>query len=510
MREDWQEVELGKLFFTTSGGTPSRKNSGYYGGNIPWVKSGELDKGIIIDTEEKITEEALKKSSAKKFPPGTLLIALYGATIGKLSFLGVEAATNQAICGIFTNPNFSSDYLYNYLLYRRSKLISQGTGGSQPNISQTILKKLNIPVCSIIEQRAIVGKIEELFSDLDKGVADLKKAQDQLKVYRQAVLKKAFEGELTKEWRGQQTNLPTADELLEQIKEERQGQYEQELENWKQSIKSWEENGKEGKKPNKPKLLKDPDKIEDGEIESYNNLPDSWLWSRLANTVVDHSSDIVDGPFGSNLKSTEYQDEGNPILRIQNIKSNQFIDKNIKYVSDEKYNFLERHQFKPNDVIVTKLGDPLGLACRVPLDFKSGVIVADLIRIRPSSSYINYDWLTLLINSIVIQSQFRKITKGTTRPRMNLTIMRNIIIPLPSYEEQHQIVKEIESRLSVCDKVEESITESLEKAEALRQSILKMAFEGRLLSNEELEKCKTAPDYEPAAVLLEKIKSEKK
>ncbi len=176
----------------------------------------------------------------------------------------------------------------------------------------------------------------------------------------------------------------------------------------------------------------------------------------------------------------------------------------------EKYHFLKRHQFKPNDVIVTKLGDPLGLACRVPLDFTSGVIVADLIRIRPSSKHINYDWLTLLINSIVIQSQFRRITKGTTRPRMNLTIMRNTIVPLPAYKEQHQIVQEIESRLSVCDKVEESITESLEKAKALRQSILKKAFEGTLLSEEEIAACKAAKDYEPASDLLEKIKAEKK
>ena len=142
MREDWVEVELGDLFFTTSGGTPSRQNPNYYNGNIPWVKSGELDKGLILDTEEKISEEAVKNSSAKVFPKGTLLIALYGATIGKLAFLGVDAATNQAICGIYKKDNFESLYLYYFLLFRKSKLISQGTGGAQPNISQTILKKL--------------------------------------------------------------------------------------------------------------------------------------------------------------------------------------------------------------------------------------------------------------------------------------------------------------------------------------------------------------------------------
>src|SRR5690606_20534806 len=101
IKEDWIECTLGEVFKTTSGGTPSRRNANYYNGSIPWVKSGELDKGIINETEEKISKEALKNSSAKIFPKGTLLIALYGATIGKLSFLGIEASTNQAICGIF-------------------------------------------------------------------------------------------------------------------------------------------------------------------------------------------------------------------------------------------------------------------------------------------------------------------------------------------------------------------------------------------------------------------------
>ena len=193
MREDWTEIELGNICFTTSGGTPSRQNKSFYEGKIPWVKSGELDKGIILDSEEHITEEAIKKSSAKVFPKGTLLFALYGATIGKMATLGVEAATNQAICGIYENDILISKYLYHYLSNKKRKLIGQGIGGAQPNISQTILKKLIIPISPLPEQRAIVAKIEELFSDLDKGIADLKKAEYQLKVYRQAVLKKAFE-----------------------------------------------------------------------------------------------------------------------------------------------------------------------------------------------------------------------------------------------------------------------------------------------------------------------------
>jgi type I restriction enzyme, S subunit len=193
----WEWRKLGELCHTTSGGTPSRRESKFYEGNIPWVKSGELDKGVITDTEEKISEEAIKNSSAKLFPKGTLLIALYGATIGKLAFLGVDAATNQAICGIYKNEKIDSPFLYNYLLYRKQKLVNQGIGGAQPNISQSILRDLDIPLPPKHTQQAIVSKIEELFSELDKGIENLRLTQQQLKTYRQSVLKWAFEGRLT-------------------------------------------------------------------------------------------------------------------------------------------------------------------------------------------------------------------------------------------------------------------------------------------------------------------------
>ncbi len=198
-KPNWQIKTLGEVSVTTSGGTPSRGNKSYYNGTIPWVKSGELNKGIIYDTEEKITEEAIKNSSAKIFPKGTLLIALYGATIGKLAFLGVDAATNQAVCGIYQNEVIESKYLYNFLFHKKQDLVKQGIGGAQPNISQTILKKLEIPLPNLETQQAIVSKIEELFSELDKGIEDLKTAQLQLKTYRQSVLKYAFEGKLTNE-----------------------------------------------------------------------------------------------------------------------------------------------------------------------------------------------------------------------------------------------------------------------------------------------------------------------
>jgi type I restriction enzyme S subunit len=124
----WEWGKLGDVCDTTSGGTPSRKESKYYGGSIHWVKSGELEYNIIKDTEEKITEEAVRNSSAKVFPKGTLLIALYGATIGKLAFLGVAAATNQAICGIYENEDINSKFLFNYLFFQKHNLVRKSIG----------------------------------------------------------------------------------------------------------------------------------------------------------------------------------------------------------------------------------------------------------------------------------------------------------------------------------------------------------------------------------------------
>lgn len=192
---EWKTEALGDIVFMTSGGTPSKKHPEYYeNGTIPWVRSGELDNGAIRDTEIKITPAGLDSSSAKIFPKGTLLIALYGATIGKLAYLDIEACTNQAVCGIFENDKVSLKYLYYFLLFHRPNLVKQGIGGAQPNISQTILRKLMVSYpADKKEQLRIVTRIEELFSELDNGVETLQKTKQQLAVYRQAVLKQAFD-----------------------------------------------------------------------------------------------------------------------------------------------------------------------------------------------------------------------------------------------------------------------------------------------------------------------------
>ncbi len=424
----WIIEKLGDICFTTSGGTPSRKNADFYNGTIPWIKSGELDKGLINKAEEYITEKAVKNSSAKIFPKGTLLIALYGATIGKLGFLGIDAATNQAICGIYESEIIDLKYL-NYLLFnKRNKLVEQGAGGAQPNISQTILKNTDIPIPPLAEQHRIVAKIEELFSSLDKGIEALKTAQAQLKVYRQAVLKWAFEGKLTNK------------------------------------------NVKEGE------------------------LPEGWVNIELSKITV--KAEKVKPQEKNPNEEFIYLDIGG-------------IDNKLNKIVNHKVYQWKNAPSRAQQIV--KVGDTLFSTVRTYL---KNIAVVDktifenqicssgftVIRAKENKSISQY------LNYYSIFEEFIRplndLQKGTSYPAIRNEDVFNQFINLPpTLNEQTQIVSEIESRLSVCDKIEESISISLLQAEALRQSILKKAFEGKLVAQD--------PNDEPASVLLERIKAER-
>jgi type I restriction enzyme M protein len=159
--QKWPMVELGEVCETTSGGTPLKNTKEYYqNGTIPWLKSGEVNQGFIYSSEEKITESGLKNSSAKLFPVNTVLIAMYGATAGKVGILKIESSTNQAICGILPNDKYIPEFLYFYLRTLTQEMVKLGGGGAQPNISQTIIKKLKIPLPPIEVQKEIVEQIE--------------------------------------------------------------------------------------------------------------------------------------------------------------------------------------------------------------------------------------------------------------------------------------------------------------------------------------------------------------
>lgn len=199
--ENWCWTSLSSVAEWGSGGTPSRKNPDYYEGNIPWIKTGELDDGYIFDSEEKITEDAVAHSSAKLFPTGSVLVAMYGATIGKTAILGIPATTNQACACARCNDTLDNKYLFYYLRSQKDSFIAKGKGGAQPNISQDIIKSHPIPLPPLAEQQRIVEQIESLFAKLDEAKEKIEEALDGFQIRKLSVLHNAFEGQLTKGWR---------------------------------------------------------------------------------------------------------------------------------------------------------------------------------------------------------------------------------------------------------------------------------------------------------------------
>jgi type I restriction enzyme S subunit len=192
--ESWVWCRLGEIAESTSGGTPDRSNPKYWNGNVSWLKSGELTDSLIEnESEEKITEEGFKNSSAKLFPQGTLLIALYGATAGKLGILKFESTTNQAVCGFFENEYYVTKYLFYYLWAFKRKIIKDSWGQAQPNISQTYLKNFPLAFPPLFEQTRIVTEIEKQFAktrQLKEHIIANQQATGQL---LKALLHRAFE-----------------------------------------------------------------------------------------------------------------------------------------------------------------------------------------------------------------------------------------------------------------------------------------------------------------------------
>lgn len=201
--EGWATATLGDVADWGSGGTPSRSESSFYGGTIPWIKSGELNSRYVTTTEECITEAAINGSSAKIFPAGSVAIAMYGATIGKTAILGVDAATNQACAvGSPIESVIGKEFLYRLLQNEKESFIEKGKGGAQPNISQAVIKAHEIGLPPLGEQTRIAQKLDELLAQVDTLKARIDAIPALLKRFRQSVLAEAISGRLTEEWRG--------------------------------------------------------------------------------------------------------------------------------------------------------------------------------------------------------------------------------------------------------------------------------------------------------------------
>jgi type I restriction enzyme S subunit len=229
-------------------------------------------------------------------------------------------------------------------------------------------------------------------------------------------------------------------------------------------------------------------------------LPDGWCYTFL-NSCLSLSRGMKTGPFGSLLKKHEHQTEGVPVLGIENIANMKFIRGSKIHITKEKAKELAMYDVQPGDIIVSRSGT-VGEVCVVPEDISEARISTNLMRISLFNQSISPDFFCLLFNgSPYVLGQVSELCKGSTRDFLNQDILSSIVFPIPSCTEQMKIIEEVERLFSVTDQLEKTIDFNLKRAAKLRQSILKQAFEGKLVPQD--------PNDEPAEKLLERIKAEK-
>ncbi len=343
---------------------------------------------------------------------------------------GKNALLNQRVCKIELISKFYNKSFFVYLLQPYLDAINKETSSvTVKHLSSFTISEIPIPLPPLPEQHRIVAKLEELFSELDSAIEALRKAKDQVKTYKQAVLKAAFSGKLT--------------------------------------IKN-----------------------EELKINKETGLPEGWKWVKVGDIC-----NVVRGGSPRPAGNPKYYDGKIPFLKVADItKDNEIYLKSFQYTIKEAGLYKTR-QIKPNTLLLSNSGATLGVPkiCMIDATMNDG-IAAFLDLDTRSILYLYYFWLSKTL-------ELRNINMGAAQPNLNTSIIKNVEIPYCSFKEQKQIVSEIETRFSEAENLEKTIDLSLKQAESLRQSILKKAFEGRLVPQN--------PDDEPASLLLDKIKQEK-
>jgi len=443
----WVTSTLGEIADWGSGGTPSRSNSAFYGGNIPWIKTGDLGPKIIRESSEFITELAVAKSSAKHFPKGSVAIAMYGATIGKTSILGIDATTNQACAvGNPINGITTSLFLYYFLKNEKETFIAKGKGGAQPNISQTLIKEHEISLPPLAEQKVIADKLDELLAQVDTLKARLDAIPTILKRFRQSVLAAAVSGKLTEEWR-------------------------------------------EAKRDHFP-FFDVTGKLNEFRGIELPTLPEDWAWLRF-DCVAEIASNLVapqEMPDSIHVAPNHIQSWTGKLSGFTTISNDGVTS--------------AKHKFNKGQILYSKIRPYL---CKVTIAPFDGLCSADMY---PVNSKINslflYRWmLTSTFTEWASNAESRSVL-----PKINQKDLSKIPVPTPPIEEQTEIVRRVDQFFTYADQVEQQVKNAQARVNQLTQSILAKAFRGELTEQWRQDNPELISGDNSAAALLERIKTE--
>jgi len=463
----WEWERLGNLGDWGAGATPSRSNSNYYGGNIPWFKSGELTADFISESEETVTDAALRDCSLRLNQVGDVLIAMYGATIGKTAILSVVATTNQAVCACTPFVGLSNTYLLLLLKALKPYFISLGAGGAQPNISREKIIATVIGLPPLAEQSRIVTRVEELMR-----LCDALEAKGRLEAVQHAQLVSTLLGaltasttpeELTENWQrvAQHFDLlldrPEAIDALEQTL----------LQLAVRGLLVPQDPTDEPASVLLQKIRAEKDRlIATGQIkrdkplppitdeEKPFGLPVGWEWVRLSS--LGQSFD-----YGSSQKSVD-DSAAVPILRMGNIQGGRVVMSNLKYLKDLQgelpYLFLREGDLLFNRTNSYELVGKTGLFAGYPREV---TFASYLIRIRLMDGLVNSEYVNTYMNTRDCRETEIEpdLTQQTGQANYNGTKLKSIRVPLPPLAEQSRIVTRITALRRLCADLRQRLVE---------------------------------------------------
>lgn len=493
----WCWTPIGDATDVIGGGTPSTTNPKNFEGSIPWVTPADMSgysRKTISGGARFISEKGLEDSGARWLPQGTVLFSSR-APIGYVAIASRPVTTNQGFKSFVPESGLNSDYLYYWLTSAKQHAEALASGTTFLELSGAKAALIPLPLAPSAEQTRIVAKLEELLSDLDAGVAELKAAQKKLGQYRQSLLKAAVEGALTAEWRAAQkvgagnTAPENGAQLLARILTERRARWE---------AKQLAKFAAQGKTPPKDWQNKYLEPMQP-DTTDLPELPEGWVWASVEQIASDERYSLSIGPFGSNLKVSDYRETGVPLVFVRNIRSGNYGGAYTKYVTPEKAVELAAHSIAAGDVLVTKMGEPPGDADVYRNDQPPAVITADCIKIRCWPGLMKSEFLKAVINSHIGKRQIEPMTQGVAQKKVSLGRFISLAVPIPPADEQVLIVQEVTAADREAAEQLAAIDLSLKQSTAQRQNILRAAFSGQLVPQD--------PADEPASVLLARIRA---
>ncbi|HIE8867409.1 TPA: restriction endonuclease subunit S [Klebsiella variicola] len=483
--EGWVDSILGDVLDVNSGVGFPIKFQGKNSGDYPVYKVSDIsfavtkNNGNLSTAGHYISKEEAVELKGKIFRPGSTAFAKIGEAVklNRRAIVQSPGLADNNVMVISAVRHEMDKFIFHFM--NTIDLSEQARSTTVPSIRKGDIENIRLALPSIYEQKIIAEKLDTLLAQVDSTKARLEQIPKILKRFRQAVLNTAVRGDLTKSWR-ENTQLTSMVELLEKCI----------------SLKS-------GKLRVRKNAI----------TENYKNfisLPDSWTWSENYNLAKDNSSSICAGPFGTIFKAKDFRSEGIPIIFLRHVKEGVFNQNKPTFMDREIWEKLHQdYSIFGGELLVTKLGDPPGESCIYPQKFGTAMVTPDVLKMDVDNEIANTKYLMHYFNSPLAKKIIAELAFGATRLRIDIAMFKNFPVPLPSLEEQHEIVRRVEQLFAYADTIEKQVNSALTSVNSLTQSILAKAFRGELTAEWRAENPALISGENSAAALLEKIKAER-